>query len=305
MARSNTILVVDPDPTVRELISDVLTTRNRFVVHGAEDGDQALQAAREFLPDLVIIESEVAATAAGRRLVTWAQQGQVTIPVLRLVSGIPDPVALQEVADLHGFDLPAFLTRVHELLGVELSAPPVAYSGEGEERLDEGPGPGQGKTVLIVEDLPEIRMLLAAMLTTAGYTVTSAVDGPSGLAAARTTSPDLVILDHQMPGLTGLQVLMTLRAEGSKLPIILLTAYGHGADNTLPWSAWKSGVSLYMDKPFDMQTLLRWVDNFTHEQPHRDRESRVAVESFDLHATSTPDLPDNSDLGQHHPAGDD
>ena len=270
MALGKTILVVDDDPVVRQLIADVLAAEDRFVVHGATDAAQALQAARQFVPDLIIIDAQIAQSVSGRELIRPADQHRPAVPVLRLVSGIPDPMVLQEFAELHGFDLNQFLARVHHLIGV--AGPDVSPPGPGRDSqvavdFDDVTGPGVGKTILIVEDLPEIRMLLSAMLASAGYTVVTAVDGPSGLAAARTSEPDLVILDHQMPGLTGLQVLMTLRDEGSRLPIIMLTAHGHEADTSLPWTAWTSGASLFMDKPFDRHTLLRWVGSFTHDRP--------------------------------------
>jgi len=88
-------------------------------------------------------------------------------------------------------------------------------------------------TILVVDDEPRITRLVRDYLESAGFAVTSAVDGPEALMRARTERPDLVILDLGLPRLDGLDVTRRLRQDGD-VPIIMLTARddetGHDRD---------------------------------------------------------------------------
>ncbi|MCS6774157.1 MAG: response regulator transcription factor [Anaerolineae bacterium] len=105
--------------------------------------------------------------------------------------------------------------------------------------------------ILVIEDDPEIRDMLRRGLTYENYKVTTAKDGPSGLAAARDTPPDLVILDWMLPGLDGLEVCMRLRAA-SNVPILMLTAKDSIHDRVL---GLESGADDYLPKPFKFEEL--------------------------------------------------
>src|SRR5438874_11924938 len=78
-------------------------------------------------------------------------------------------------------------------------------------------------TILVVDDEPRIVQLVRDYLEHGGFTVLTAVDGPTALRTARTGRPDLVVLDLGLPGLDGLDVARSLRREG-EVPIIMLTA---------------------------------------------------------------------------------
>src|SRR3989304_7353175 len=82
--------------------------------------------------------------------------------------------------------------------------------------------------ILVVDDDPQISILLKRGLSYEGYTVDIAADGPGALARARENEPDLVILDILMPGMDGFEVARRLR-QGSQGPILMLTAKGAGA----------------------------------------------------------------------------
>lgn len=82
------------------------------------------------------------------------------------------------------------------------------------------------KTVLIVEDEPEIRGLYARKLIESGYTVLNAQDGAEGLALALEKRPDLILLDYMLPKMNGLDMLKKLREHdewGTHVPTIMLT----------------------------------------------------------------------------------
>jgi two-component system phosphate regulon response regulator PhoB len=114
------------------------------------------------------------------------------------------------------------------------------------------------RTVLVIDDEPEMLKLLDYNLTRAGYAVLTARDGESGLAAARRHAPDLVILDIMMPGLDGLEVCKRLRQEPvtASRPILMLTAKAEEADRVL---GLELGADDYVVKPFGMRELLARV----------------------------------------------
>jgi DNA-binding response OmpR family regulator len=77
------------------------------------------------------------------------------------------------------------------------------------------------KTILVVDDEPEIARLVRDYLEHGGFAVVTASDGPAALEAARQRRPDLVVLDLGLPGLDGLDVTRTLRRDGA-VPIVIL-----------------------------------------------------------------------------------
>ena len=106
--------------------------------------------------------------------------------------------------------------------------------------------------ILVIEDEQEIANYLRRGLVLEGFLVTVAGDGPTGLAAARETPHDLVILDLMLPGLDGLEVARRLRAA-SDIPIIILTARDAVADRVL---GLENGADDYLVKPFAFEELL-------------------------------------------------
>jgi len=106
--------------------------------------------------------------------------------------------------------------------------------------------------ILIIEDEPEIAGYLRRGLLLEGFQVTVAGDGPAGLAAARETAHDLVVLDLMLPGIDGLEVARRLRAA-SEIPIIILTARDAVADRV---RGLEHGADDYLVKPFAFEELL-------------------------------------------------
>lgn len=113
--------------------------------------------------------------------------------------------------------------------------------------------------VLVVDDDPDIRELVAFKLAQMGHTVSSEKDGESGLAAALDKTPDLILLDVMMPKLTGIEVCQRLRDETatSGVPIILITAKAQEVDVERGFAA---GADDYIVKPFSPRELASRVD---------------------------------------------
>ena len=109
--------------------------------------------------------------------------------------------------------------------------------------------------VLVVEDDPGVRDSLRRSLTFNGFTVLTAGDGVSGLAAATsaTDRPDAVLLDVMLPRMDGLEVCRRLRAAGDDIPVLMLTARDEVADRVAGLDA---GADDYLPKPFALEELL-------------------------------------------------
>src|SRR5512133_3234933 len=106
--------------------------------------------------------------------------------------------------------------------------------------------------ILIVDDEMAITNLVSAYLKPEGYEVYTAADGPSGLQAARTYKPDLIILDVMLPGMDGVEVLTRLRRD-SDVYVILLTARAEETDKIVGLSV---GADDYVTKPFSPRELV-------------------------------------------------
>jgi two-component system alkaline phosphatase synthesis response regulator PhoP len=94
-------------------------------------------------------------------------------------------------------------------------------------------------------------------LTREGYDVASAVDGEQALAAGRDRRHDLILLDLMLPGMSGLEVLRTLRREGIETPVIILSAKRDEVDRVV---GLKVGADDYVPKPFSRPELLARVE---------------------------------------------
>ncbi len=112
------------------------------------------------------------------------------------------------------------------------------------------------KRVLIVDDEPNVRLMLRTALESVGYTVTEAADGQASLASLRSDGADLVLLDLQMSGLDGMEVLRRLRDDGDDVPVVVVTAHG-----SVPTAirAMELGALDFLAKPIEPSVLRRTV----------------------------------------------
>jgi DNA-binding NtrC family response regulator len=141
--------------------------------------------------------------------------------------------------------------------------------------------------ILIADDEPSNRKILAQELTHKGFAVDTARGGKEALARIESAPPDLVILDYMMPEMSGLDVLRELRKKGNDTPVILITAYG-SVERAV--EVMKAGAYDFITRPFDpdhielvvrkaieRQTLKREVEVLSEES--RDRYHLIVGES--------------------------
>ena len=139
------------------------------------------------------------------------------------------------------------------------------------------------RRILVVDDEPDIRVLVDEALTMAGYDVTTAANGAEAVSKAAATLPDLVLLDIVMPDADGFTVYERLRAKpvGLVCPIIFLTAKREIDDKLL---GFEKGAADYVTKPFHVRELVARVKVHLQElgppkgdtpNPMTDRECEV------------------------------
>ncbi|GLY03523.1 MULTISPECIES: response regulator transcription factor [Actinoplanes] len=126
--------------------------------------------------------------------------------------------------------------------------------------------------LLVVEDDANILELLSASLRFAGFDVTTATSGSAAVSAARSSAPDLVVLDVMLPDLDGFEVIRLMREGGQRTPVVFLTARD-GTDDKI------RGLTLggddYVTKPFSLEELTARIravlrrTSASDEQPSR------------------------------------
>ncbi len=114
------------------------------------------------------------------------------------------------------------------------------------------------RTILVIDDDPLIRRLIAATLQDVhGFTVQEAQDGETGVALAAAHRPALVLVDFEMPGISGVETCRRLREGGSDATVVMLT--GSALDDTEP-QALAAGVDRFLTTPVSPLEVLRLLD---------------------------------------------
>ena len=133
-----------------------------------------------------------------------------------------------------------------------------------------------GKSILIVEDNPLNMKLFSAMAAAQGYGVLQAVDGLAGVEMAQRDHPDLIIMDVDLPGISGLEATRLLKADPATrdIPIIVTTAYEYDDEIRA------SGCDGYMSKPISVTDFVALIDSLMAENPQPRYVRRMIEESI-------------------------
>jgi len=138
------------------------------------------------------------------------------------------------------------------------------------------------KRILVVDDDPSVREMLARVLVGEGYLALTATDGVKALEIATAMEIDLVLLDLNMPRKSGWDTFERLTAENPLLPIIIVTA----RPNQL-FTAMGAGVGALLEKPLDFPQLLETIRELLEESPER-RLARLAGRPAPFHYQPSP-----------------
>jgi CheY-like chemotaxis protein len=150
-----------------------------------------------------------------------------------------------ETEEGEGTTIRLFLRRVFSADGADVEVPGLIEAGS----------PLAGRTILVIDDDPEVLQTVAASLRAMGASVETAPDGEAGLQAGARDGIDLVVVDFAMPGLSGADVAARSRAAFADRPVLIVTGFSESAKLE---AVSDQGVGL-LRKPFDSEALLRAV----------------------------------------------
>jgi CheY-like chemotaxis protein len=257
-APPQTVVVVDDDPDIRAMVSEYLT-RQGFDVRAAENGLEALLhvsagAAAVVLdlrmPRLGGLEAlkRIRAFDPAIRVVVVTGEQDAELRRRALVLGaaafLSKPVVLTDLLDaLTGPVIPPATQR-------------QAAAGQAPVRAVSEAPPGSPARLLVVDDDAEFRAVLVEVLKRQGHDVRAAADGAVALQEVLRLQPDVVLLDINMPGMTGIEALPVIRAVASHAAVIMVTAT---TEIQASRRALAYGAFDYVVKPVDMAYLERSV----------------------------------------------
>lgn len=116
--------------------------------------------------------------------------------------------------------------------------------------------------ILVAEDEKNLNRIISEAMEDEGYSVDSCFNGLDGLEYARAVKYDVIILDINMPGMNGLDMVRSLRQEGNTVPVLFLTARDSVSDRV---EGLESGGDYYLVKPFDFSELMAVVHVMTRK----------------------------------------
>ena len=119
------------------------------------------------------------------------------------------------------------------------------------------------RSLMVIDDDPDLRGMLQHMFRERGYDVTTASDGEEGLRLSNERRPDLIILDIFMPRMSGIEVLASLKRSQPDVPVIVVSAGGEEAldeASLAMFSRMRKGVGRLFDKPVDLKQLAAAVE---------------------------------------------
>ena len=117
------------------------------------------------------------------------------------------------------------------------------------------------RTVLVIDDHEDNRRILRDLLTSAGYEVVEATTGEDGVTSAETRSPDLILMDIQLPGIDGYEATRRIKGNDAlrRIPLIVVTSYALSGDDA---KAFAAGADAYVAKPFSPRAMLAKIREY-------------------------------------------
>ncbi|MCX7168822.1 MAG: response regulator [Proteobacteria bacterium] len=243
------ILIVDDNLAMRKVLSALFESHGHQVVAALEDGSGLSECVRQHSPDLVCLDYNLPGRN-GLELLAELNSASPEIDVVML-TGSDDPELVGQAADagaagfLHKpFSQPQIL---EELRHVEETRR-IADKTVSGEHLNDLSEPEQSKrTAVIIDDSGSIRLLLKGILEGIGLKVLQTVSsGHEGIEAAKKHLPDVVTLDVDMPGMSGLMALPLIRDVSPQSKIVMVTG---NTDKALVQMAVAGGAKGYILKP--------------------------------------------------------
>ena len=257
ITRKGAILVVEDDPQLRELLAQFLQDEGHRVAR-AYDGGEAMQLIEreDFRPDAILADFnlpnymnglEVAASVREklhRDVPVIVLTGDISTKTLRAIAG----------ADCAQLNKPVKLDDVTQAIQHALAPRPQHARPSPPVETVAAPGP---PVIYVVDDDNSIRAALRSVLEDDGRTVEDFASCEAFLDAYRPGREACLLIDANLPGMTGLELLRRLDEDGHRLPSVMITGK---ADVAMAVEAMKAGASDFLEKPVGRDELLACVE---------------------------------------------
>lgn len=248
------ILVIDDEVLLCDLLKEVLR-HHGHEVFVAYNGQEGIETFRKQRPQFTLLDLHLP-DMNGCEVLTQIRRIDRQSAVMILTGAGTDKLE-QEARDLgitdfliKGLTYDDLFSAVQR--GIQGSAKPAAAPRTAAHALDPQRRSGWEQTLLVVDDEAPIRDLLTQDLSQQGYRVLSAHDGPTALSLAELERPHLIVLDINMPGMNGVEVLRTLRAKHYKGDVMMLTGV---QDERLLKEALRLGAVEILGKPAPLERI--------------------------------------------------
>ena len=241
-----TILVIDDERLLCDLLQEMLR-RHGHEVFTAYSGREGIALHKERRPHFTLLDLHLP-DMTGIEVLTRIRESDPKAAVMILTGAASDKLERQAqelgVADflIKGLSPEVLIKAVER--GVQSQFP--------EKTRPSPHGTQNGRTILVADDERQICEMLAKFLTSRGFRVHTAQDGPSALALAELERPQLIVLDIHMPGMSGVEVLRRLRAKHYAGGVMMLTG---SEDNALLKEALDLGSIDIIGKPADLERI--------------------------------------------------
>ena len=237
------ILVVDDELEIREVLHEALAMHG-YSVTGAASAGQALAALEERPYDLVILDIKMPGES-GDSLLRKVREVRKDLPVIIYTASVTQELETRLKAE--GANEVFQKTMKIDLLTSQVSSILKA------KRAAESASASSERNVLIVDDEPDIRDMLAEFFKSKNCKTLTASDGEAAIAIVKSGIPiSVVLLDFSMPGLNGIQTLEQIRSLNKTLGVVMMTANN---DIHTVSRAMELGAYSYILKPFDFLYL--------------------------------------------------
>ena len=290
------ILVVDDDSSIRELNTEILI-QSGYDVDAAEDGAAAWKALSEDRYDLMITDNNMP-NVSGLELLKKIHAAHMPMPVIMATGKVPTeqlarcPWLNPAEILIKPYTMDEMLRTVRKILheteqsianspscmDSDMNRAHISQSGQISTTSPQSPAKPTHR-ILVVDEDQDIRCLYSEVLAGGGYDVDAAQDGNVAWDALQANCYQLLVTEHYLPKLTGIQLVRKLRAAHIALPVVM-------AATTLPMYELHRDVSLQfaatLEKPFGMDVLLNTVKSVLHTPltPMRNREYVPATPSL-------------------------
>ena len=253
-------LVVDDDAEIREMLADYLATQG-FEVLTAANGLEALLRVKRERPAAVVLDlmmPRLGGLETLKRIRAFDPAAKVVV-----VSGSLDSEVRRQALALGAagvLEKPVSLADLMAALGETAPAPrrPTQPPAERAETREPPVAPAaEPGRILIVDDEPEMRTMLSELLALLGYSAREVSNGAAAVREIVAAPPDVVLLDINMPGLSGIDALPTIRALAPQAAVIMVSGT---EDAATAKRALAYGAFDYVVKPIDQTYLRRAIE---------------------------------------------